>query len=64
MWMQVYLDVGVCRQGVQQNRTMGDKAFCSDPEQLGRIVIGAASPPQEISLHLDVRIPFAGAAYF
>ncbi len=39
-WLQVYLDVGVCRQGVQSSRTLGDKGFCSDPEQLGRIVIG------------------------
>jgi len=37
---KVFLDVGVCRQGVQSNRTLGDKGFCSDPEQLGRIVIG------------------------
>lgn len=38
-WMQVYLDVGLCQQN-KQNRSLGENAFCSQPEQLGRIVVG------------------------
>lgn len=40
--LQVFLDIGVCQQGVQANRTLGDKAFCGNPESLGRVVIGDA----------------------
>ena len=39
--LQVFLDVGLCQQNAQ-NRTLGDNAFCKQPEQLGRIVLGNA----------------------
>jgi hypothetical protein len=41
----VYLNVGVCPEGVKADRTLGDKALCSSAEPLGRIVIGALAVP-------------------
>jgi hypothetical protein len=39
----VFMDVGVCPEGLRANRTLGDKsAICSTSEPLGRIVIGGA----------------------
>lgn len=41
----MYLDVGTCPSGVRQDRKLGDKSvLCSDPEPLGRIVIGEGKP--------------------
>ena len=37
----VYLDFGLCPEGVRSNRNLGDKSIlCSDPEPLGRLVVG------------------------
>ena len=42
----VYMDVGLCFEGVRQDRTLGDKALCTSTQPLGRIVMGdpAATP--------------------
>jgi hypothetical protein len=38
---KVSLDVGVCATSVRQDRKLGDKSIlCTDPEPLGRIIIG------------------------
>jgi peptidyl-prolyl cis-trans isomerase B (cyclophilin B) len=38
---RVFLDFGLCPEGVRSDRRLGDKSIlCSDPEPLGRIVIG------------------------
>ena len=37
----MYLDIGLCQQN-KQNRSLGENAFCSEPEKLGRIVVGNA----------------------
>ena len=38
---RVFLDIGLCPEGLRQNRTLGDKsALCSEAQPLGRIVIG------------------------
>lgn len=36
----VYMNVGVCPDGVRADRTLGDKVICSSTQPLGRIVIG------------------------
>ena len=36
----VYMDVGLCFEGVRQDRTLGDKALCTSTQPLGRIVMG------------------------
>lgn len=36
----VYLDVGVCPDGVRADRSLGDKAICTSTQSLGRIIIG------------------------
>lgn len=39
-------DVGVCAGGARQDRRLGDKTvLCTDPEPLGRIIIGAQLCP-------------------
>ena len=38
--LQVYLEIGVCNNGTQTTRGLGDKAYCTNPDQLGRVVIG------------------------
>jgi peptidyl-prolyl cis-trans isomerase B (cyclophilin B) len=38
---RVYLEFGLCPEGVRSDRRLGDKSIlCSDPESLGRVVIG------------------------
>jgi peptidyl-prolyl cis-trans isomerase B (cyclophilin B) len=38
---RVYLEFGLCAEGVRTDRRLGDKTIlCSDPEALGRVVIG------------------------
>ncbi|KAL4535009.1 hypothetical protein Ndes2437A_g05752 [Nannochloris sp. 'desiccata'] len=38
---RVYLEFGLCPEGVRNDRRLGDKSIlCSDPEALGRVVIG------------------------
>lgn len=38
---RVYLDFGLCPEGVRTDRRLGDKSIlCSEPEPLGRLVIG------------------------
>lgn len=38
---RVYLEFGLCPEGVRSDRRLGDKSIlCSDPEEIGRIVIG------------------------
>jgi len=38
---RVYLDVGICREGLRKDRRLGDSSIlCSEPEVLGRIVLG------------------------
>ena len=43
----VYLDVGYCPAGANQNRTLGESAVCKTTDALGRIVIGGSliQPP-------------------
>ncbi|CAL5226930.1 g9808 [Coccomyxa viridis] len=36
----VYLDVGYCPAGANQNRTLGESAICKTTDALGRIIIG------------------------
>ena len=51
----VYMDIGVCPEGLRQNRTLGDKsAICSTSEPLGRIVIGEAQLPLCTSLGISL----------
>ena len=48
MTHRLYLDMGLCPEGVRANRTLGDKTIlCTEPQPLGRIVIdlyGRAAP--------------------
>ena len=38
---KVYLDIGICREGLRKDRRLGDSSIlCSEPEMLGRIVLG------------------------
>lgn len=38
---RVFLDISICPNGIRTDRTLGDASqICSDPEPLGRIVIG------------------------
>ena len=38
---RVYLDFGLCPEGVRSDRRLGDKSIlCSDPENIGRLVVG------------------------
>lgn len=41
MHVQVFLDVGLCPEGLRTDRTLGDpSAICTDPTPLGRVTLG------------------------
>ena len=58
----VYLDVGVCPDGVRADRSLGDKAICTSTQPLGRIIIGerrrsnfsASQKPEETCSQADI----------
>lgn len=59
LFAQVYLDVGLCERA-NQNRTLGENAFCKDPEGLGRIVIGTIlNTPCDLHLREQFRESYA-----
>ena len=47
----VYMDVGLCFEGVRQDRTLGDQALCTSTQPLGRIVMGETALPQPCCCH-------------
>jgi hypothetical protein len=37
---RLFLDIGLCPEGIRTDRTLGDKSpYCTDPQPLGRITI-------------------------
>jgi len=42
--LQVFLDIGLCPEGLRGDRTLGDaSAICTDATPLGRVTIGISS---------------------
>ena len=41
--LQVFLDIGLCPEGLRSDRTLGDaSAICTDATPLGRVTIGTS----------------------